>query len=59
MQLQEDTSKNSKLSLQVEELSTEVMQLKGINSQLRVEDDDLKAQIMKRLQKKEQQVVKT
>ena len=61
MQSPEDTSKlhlrNSELSTQVGNLSTEVMQLKGINSLLRVESDDLKVQIAK-LQKKEQQVYK-
>ena len=54
MQSQEDTSK---LHLRNEELSTEIMQLKGINSMLRTESADLKEQIMK-LQKKEQQVRK-
>ena len=45
------------LSSQVKELSTEVMQLKRINSLLRTESEDLKEEIME-LQKKEQQVIK-
>lgn len=53
MQSQEDAT--SELSTQVEELSKEVMQLKGINSFLRKECEDLKVQNTE-LQKKEKQV---
>ena len=53
MQSQEDTT--SELSTQVEELSKEVTQLKGINSFLRIECEDLKVRNTE-LQKKEKQV---
>ena len=53
--MQSEVDATSELSTQVEELSKEVKQLKGINSLLRKESEDLKVQNTE-LRKKEKQV---